>query len=53
MHNLSILLYVYNGSNGDGQSLESTIEAWQAGCVQLKKQSRKFFTAFAEIGIKV
>jgi type I restriction enzyme M protein len=53
MHNLSIPLYVHNGSNGDGQSLESTIEAWQVGRVELKKQSKKLFTALAEIGIEV
>lgn len=51
MHNLSIPLYVQNGSNGDGQSLESTIEAWQVGRFELKKQSRKLFMALAEIGI--
>ena len=53
MHNLSIPLYVHNGTNGDGQSLESTIEAWQAGRVELKKQSKKLFAALAEIGIEV
>ena len=53
MHNLSIPLYVHNGSNGDGQSLESTIEAWQGGRVELKKQSRKLFMALAEIGISL
>ncbi|NDY71474.1 SAM-dependent DNA methyltransferase [Desulfobacter hydrogenophilus] len=51
MHNLSIPLYVHNGTNGDGQSLESTIEAWQVGRVELKKQSKKLFAALAEIGI--
>ncbi len=53
MHNLSIPLYVHNGTNGDGQTLESTIEAWQIGRVELKKQSKKLFTALAEIGIEV
>ncbi len=53
MHNLSIPLYVHNGTNGDGQSLESTIVAWQAGRVELKKQSKKLFAALAEIGIEV
>lgn len=52
-HNISILLYVNNGTNGDGQNLESTIEAWQVGRVELKKQSKKFFAALAEIGIEV
>ncbi len=53
MHNLSIPLYLHNGFNGDDQSLESTIEAWQVGRVELKKQSKKLFTALAEIGIEV
>jgi type I restriction enzyme M protein len=53
MHNLSIPLYVHNGTNGDGQTLESTIEAWQVGRVELKKQSKKLFAALAEIGIEV
>lgn len=46
-------LYVHNGFNGDDQSLESTIEEWQVGCVELKKQFKKLFTALAEIGIEV
>jgi hypothetical protein len=33
--------------------LESTIEAWQVGRVELKKQSKKLFAALAEIGIEV
>ena len=37
MHNLSIPLYVHNGTNDDGKSLESTIEAWQVGRVELKE----------------
>lgn len=53
MHNLSIPLYVHNGFNGDDQSLDSTIEAWQVGRIELKKQSKKLFTALAEIGIEV
>jgi type I restriction enzyme M protein len=53
MHNLSIPLYVHNGTNGDGQSLESTIEAWQVGRVELKKQTKKLLTALAEIGVEV
>ncbi|NQU63476.1 MAG: SAM-dependent DNA methyltransferase [SAR324 cluster bacterium] len=52
-HNLSIPLYVSNGSSGDGQSLESTIEEWQAGRVKLKKQTNKLFEALAELGFKV
>lgn len=52
MYNLSIPLYVRSGSNGDGESLESTIEAWQAGRVELKKQSKKLFAALAELGMK-
>lgn len=53
MHNLSIPLYVHNATNDDDQSLESTIEAWQIGRVELKKQSKKLFAALAEIGIEV
>ena len=53
MHNLSIPLYVHNGSNGDGLSLESAIQEWQAGRIELKNQSRKLFTALAAIGIEV
>jgi len=53
MYNLSIPLYVHNGTNGDDQSLESTIEAWQVGCVEFKKQSKKLFTVLADIGIQV
>lgn len=52
-HNLSIPLYVHNGSSSDGQSLEATIEAWQSGRVELKKQSKKLFAALADIGIQV
>lgn len=53
MHNLSIPLYVHNASTNDGQSLESTIEAWKAGRVELKKQSKKLFAALDEIGIAI
>jgi len=53
MYNLSIPLYVHNGTNGDGQSLESTIEAWQVGRVELKKQTKQLFAALAEIGISL
>ena len=37
-------------SDGDEQSLESVIEAWQVGRVELKKQSRKLFRALGELG---
>lgn len=53
LHNLSIPLYVHSSSNDDGQTLESTIEAWQVGRVELKKQTRKLFEALAEIGISL
>lgn len=52
-HNLSIPLYVSNGSSEDDQDLESTIEAWQAGRVELKKQSKKLFAALAELGCEI
>lgn len=53
LHNLSIPLYVHNGSSGDGQDLESVIEAWQVGRVELKKQSKILFAALAELGFEV
>ena len=52
-HNLSIPLYVSNGSSEDDQDLESTIEAWQVGRVELKKQSKKLFAALAELGCEI
>lgn len=52
-YNLSIPLYVHNGSNGEDQDLESVIEAWQLGRVELKKQSQKLFASLAELGYKV
>lgn len=53
LHNLSIPLYVSNGSSEDDQDLESTIEAWQVGRVELKKQSKKLFAALDELGFEV
>ena len=53
LHNLSIPLYVHNGSSDEGQDLESTIEAWQVGRVELNKQSKKLFAALGELGFKV
>ena len=53
LHNLSIPLYIHNGSSDEGQDLDATIEAWQVGRVELKKQSQKLFTALANIGIEV
>lgn len=53
LHNPSIPLYVSNGSSEDDQDLESTIEAWQVGRVELKKQSKKLFAALAELGFKI
>ena len=52
-HNLSIPLYVSNGSSENDQDLESTIEAWQVGRVELKKQSKKLFAALDEPGFKI
>lgn len=51
MHNLSIPLYIHNGITEDGQNLESTIEAWQVGRVELKKQSVKLLSSLSELGI--
>lgn len=53
LHNLSIPLYVSNGSSEDDHDLASTIEAWQVGRVELKKQSKKLFAAFDELGFKI
>ena len=53
LHNLSIPLYVSNGSSEDDQDLESTIEAWQVCRVELKKQSRNLFAALDELGFKI
>ncbi len=52
LYNLSIPLYVHNGSSEDEQDLESVIEAWQIGRVELKKQSKKLFQALEELGFK-
>ena len=52
-HNLSIPLYIHNVSSEETQSLESTIEAWQVGRVELKKQSKKLFSALSELGFEV
>ncbi|MBU1697868.1 MAG: SAM-dependent methyltransferase [Proteobacteria bacterium] len=52
LHNLSIPLYVHNGSPEDSQDLTATIEAWQIGRVALKRQTKKLFTALAELGFK-
>ena len=52
LHNLSIPLYVSNGSSEDDQDLESTIEAWQVGRVELKKQLEKLFNALEELGFR-
>ena len=53
LHNLSIPLYVHNGSSGDDQDLKSVFETWQVGRVELKKQSNKLFAALAELGFEV
>ena len=53
LHNLSIPLYVHNGRSEDEQDLESVIEDWQVGRVELKKQSNKLFAALAELGFEV
>jgi len=53
LHNLSIPLYVRNGSSEEDQDLASTIEAWQVGRVALKKQSKKLFAALAELGFEI
>ncbi|MGA1825723.1 MAG: type I restriction-modification system subunit M [bacterium] len=52
-HNLSIPLYIHNGSSEEDHDIESTIEAWQLGRIELKKQSKKLFAALEELGFKV
>lgn len=52
-HNLSIPLYVPNGSSEDGQDITTTIESWQAGRVVLKKQTKKLFAALNDLGFKI
>jgi len=53
LHNLSIPLYVSNGSEEDSQTLESAIEAWQTGRIELEKQTKKLFEALGELGFEV
>ncbi len=53
LHNLSIPLYVHNGSTNNDQDLESVIDDWQVGRTELKKQSKKLFAALAELGFEV
>ncbi len=53
LYNLSIPLYIHNGSSEQTQTLEQIIEAWQVGRVELKKQTSKLFMALATIGIEV
>lgn len=51
-HNLSIPLYVKKIANDDEQDMESVIEEWQIGRVELKKQTKKLFAALEELGYK-
>jgi len=51
MHNLSIPLYIHSQSTEEQESLESVIEAWQVGRIELKKQSKKLFAALEELGV--
>lgn len=57
LHNLSIPLYVQtingNGSESEGETLEASIEAWQVGRVELKKQSKKLFDSLSSLGFEV
>ncbi|HCT86345.1 MAG TPA: SAM-dependent DNA methyltransferase, partial [Candidatus Margulisbacteria bacterium] len=53
LHNLSIPLYIRNGAKADEQELESIIEAWQIGRVELKKQTKKLFVALSELGFGI
>lgn len=52
-HNLSIPLYVQNGSSEEDQDITTTIESWQAGRVALKKQTKKLFAALNDLGFKI
>lgn len=53
LYNLSIPLYVENPEKKDEVDLETVIEEWQAGRVELKKQSKELFSALAELGFEV
>lgn len=53
LHNLSIPLYIRKQADEEEQDMESVIEAWQMGRVELKKQSKKLFQALEELGFKV
>ncbi len=55
-HNLSIPLYVRSladAKEGDSDDLETVIESWQMGRVELRKQTKKLYAALAELGFKV
>lgn len=53
LHNLSIPLYIKKAAVENEDDLESVIESWQIGRVELKKQSKKLFAALAELGFEV
>ena len=56
LHNLSIPLYVDNGApqnDQDDLDIAATIEEWQIGRVELKKQTKKLFATFKECGFEV
>jgi type I restriction enzyme M protein len=51
-HNLSMPLYARIADDEEHQDIESVIEEWQVGRVELKKQSKKLFQALEELGFK-
>ena len=53
IHNLSIPLYLGNGEAIEGEDLETTIEAWKQGRVEVKKQTKKLFAALSELGFEI
>lgn len=52
-YNLSIPLYVRSEVAKEEQELQATIEAWQLGRIELKKQAKTLFAALEELGFKI
>lgn len=52
-HNLSIPLYVQNGSGHEAQDIEHAIEAWKISRVKLKKQTIELFKSISELGYEL
>lgn len=52
LYNLSIPLYLHKVVE-DEKDLETIIQEWQAGRIELKNQSQKLFSALSEMGFEV